>query len=788
LGILAGRFFAFPGLQYAAALAVVTLLLRQRSPQLALFLCLPLFFCLGTFHLLHQEKKTQHSGHIATLLQGQEHLSLVGTIHSMVEESTQHRQGEELVLSRFVLAAEEVLHQQQWRPVHGKVRVTLLGKAEGLEPGMTVLLLTRAGPAPDFTSPGAFDYQGFLAAKDIHLTAWVAHRQDIIIFSQDQQEQSRLHRLRYLPEQVRQQVGLFLRQHLPPEQAALYQALLIGSRAGVAPEVLEQFKVTGTMHLLAISGLHVGLLALMVNLLLRRLFSCSRWLLLHSHVPTLALLATLPLLFVYAFIAGMNTPVLRAVLMAALVFCAFFLRRQHSLLHLVAAAALLVLALNPLTLFTASFQLSFAAVSSIALFAPKMLPKTPKEAEEKKSALLSRYVLLPLGVSVAASLGTLPFMLLHFNRFSVIGPIMNLLIEPLLCFWALPWGLAALPCMVLAPELAVLFLQIGSLGLWAGQALIACASSRAWASVWTVRPLTGEILFYAFLVLLWYHGQRSKALLGGLALVLYFTWGLWFPPQPGISRITVLDVGQGASAFLHLPDGTRILVDAGSGRGNHRIGESVIGPYLWYQRIWRLDQALISHPHSDHFNGMEFIIRNFRPKILWINGDTHREENYQAILDLAEQLAVPESGQILAAGEDFELRVLGMIGLGPQSTDVNETSLVLRYRHGSRAVLLPGDIGKKSEELLLQQGYDLRADLLVAAHHGSSTSTGLDFLTAVQPQQIAVSAGRSSRQEHFPSAANRSLWQEQNIPVHITREQGGLGCTSDGIFFQCRGI
>jgi competence protein ComEC len=310
--------------------------------------------------------------------------------------------------------------------------------------------------------------------------------------------------------------------------------------------------------------------------------------------------------------------------------------------------------------------------------------------------------------------------------------------------------------------------------------------------LWTIRPLAGEIFFYALLLLLWYHGQRRWVFLGSLALGLHFTWGLWFPEQPGVSRITILDVGQGASAFLHLPDGSRLLVDGGSGRENHSIGERVIGPYLWHQRIWRLDQALISHPHSDHFNGMEFIVRHFRPKVLWINGTSHREENYQAILDLAQaqgtQLAVPELGQLLAEGKEFELKVLGMTGLWENPSDINETSLVLRYRHGSRAVLLPGDIGSKSEALLLQQGQELRADLLVAAHHGSKTSTSPDFLAAVQPEMIAVSAGRSSRQRHFPSAVNLALWQEKNIPVHITREQGGLRCISDGLSLSCTEI
>ncbi|MCW5201276.1 MBL fold metallo-hydrolase, partial [Desulfobulbus sp. F4] len=310
-------------------------------------------------------------------------------------------------------------------------------------------------------------------------------------------------------------------------------------------------------------------------------------------------------------------------------------------------------------------------------------------------------------------------------------------------------------------------------GVWAK--VLPCRGLQSGQS----RRAAQKFFVYFLLLLLWSLRHRKTALTGAALLMLHFTWGLWLPEQPGSSKVAVLDVGQGLSTFLHLPDGTRILVDGGSKSVN--IGQQVIGPYLWSQRVWRLDQAVISHPHRDHFSGMEFILQHFHPKVLWINGDAHREANYQEIVEMAAQqgtaVRIPASGRRLAQGKGFALTTIGSF----PGEDVNNAALVLRYQHGRRAFLLPGDIGKPSEERLLRQGTNVQADVLLAGHHGSSTSTGSAFLTAVQPQLIVVSAGdNQADQLHFPAPANLASWREKNIPVLITRKQGTVTCVTDG--------
>lgn len=797
LGTITGRLY----LHILSQTSLVVLLILSaasglyfsfRQRQVALFLCLPLFIFTGHLNTIHHLQQAEAPDHIAALLPEQQFVTLVGTLAAMIEYD-----GEK---SRFEIKSSQLLlhnSRRQWQPVHGRVRLSMRGKIKNLQPGMTLMILARVSRITNFKTPGTFDYAGYMAARNIYVSGWVKDRQSIVTV--EDQTKRNLQHFRYLPEQVRQQVAAFLSSRLDNNISGLYQALLVGSRAEVPSETQEQFKASGTMHLLAISGIHMGLLGLMIGGLLNWLLRRSQWLLLHCHVPSLALIGTLPVLIGYAFIAGMNTPVLRALIMATILLVAVLLRRQHSLLHLVAAAALLVLLCNPLALFTVSFQLSFAAVTALALYFPELTDTDqPEDFQGNLANTLKKYIRLALLVSLTATLATLPFMLYHFNRFSLIGPVMNLLVEPFLCFWALPWGLAAIPLMFMAPQAAVLLLKIGGLGITAGQYATALGASLPFASLWTITPYIWEMILYSLLFLCRQRttpaGRTRKImLLGGLLLAANFTRGLWFPDRPVVSQITHLDVGQGSSTFLHLPDGSRILIDGGGNRNSSfNVGERIIGPYLRQQRIWRLDQAVITHPHSDHFNGMDFLLDHFQPDTLFINGDKRSEGNYLEIIHQAKQqgitLTVLEAGDVIVQGKktNFQLIVLGMNGLPiAPNAQVNDRCLVLKYTHAERDFLFPADISARSEAVLVNRRADISADVLLAAHHGSETSNSPSFLSTVDPSIIIVSAGKSG-QAHFPAPKNLLLWKQKKIQTYITRDDGTITCTTDGKALECR--
>jgi competence protein ComEC len=396
-----------------------------------------------------------------------------------------------------------------------------------------------------------------------------------------------------------------------------------------------------------------------------------------------------------------------------------------------------------------------------------------------------------LYVSLAATAGTLPFMLYHFNRFSLIGPVMNLLIEPLLCLWALPCGLLGIFLLSISPDLAALLFQIGGAGIRLALVLTRAVIGFPYASIWTITPSFLEILlFFVILFLLLQRKQTprrlSLATVFSLVLLFSFTLSLWHPAKTKELTVNFLDVGQGTSTLLQLPNGKKVLVDGGGHQTDHfNTGQSIIAPFLWRKRIWRLDDLVITHPHKDHYNGLPFVYAHFQPKRLIVNGDKGDEPAYGQFMETVREKGTPiliaGTGDKLQQDKELRLECLGMNDLIDHSSgwSINDRSLVLRLQFGERSFLFPADIGIQSENRLMRQQDHLRSDVLLAPHHGSKTSAGQDFIAAVSPAMIVVSAGRA-RQGTLPAPQHLEDWRQKKILSLVTAQQGTTTCTTDG--------
>ena len=763
---------------------------------------LVLLLLIGFFHTRIALAPPRSPHHIYSLVQTRTRCSLTATLSRMPQYDG--------TFTRLVVAVHDLRMPPQGGkpaptlPACGKLVLHMRGRLpDTIIPGTTMMLLATIDRIRKIQVPGIFDYQLYMASKGIYCSGWISAPEAVIRVHTD--SPPRFASFRWLPERFRARLASFLTTNLPEEQAGLYQALLIGSRLSVPETVQEDFKACGCMHLLAISGLHIGLLGLMTNWILNRLLRCSPFLLLNFHVPTLALLLTFPLLIMYSLIAGWGIPVVRSLLMASLMILAIVLRRQHDLLNLIAGGALVLIALNPLSLFTASFQLSFSGLTGIAILYPRitryLLPDNNRHATHStwKRQLLHPMAAILL-ISLTATVGTLPFMLAHFNRFSSIGPVMNILVEPLFCFWALPVGLLAMPLTGAAPELASLLLHAGGLGIkLAVQLTHWAASTIPGTSIWTITPSKMEISAYCILVILltcvparW---PRRCVLLGLCLLVIFFTKGLWLPPRRAVTRVTCLDVGQGSCNLLELRSGRSILIDGGTrgSRGN-RVGSRRIAPFLWYRRIWRLDDIVITHPHADHYSGIPDIIKKFQPARLIVSCLHGNEDHYNQLIETARNrgvhIVIPCSGDILIHNDGIRLICLGMRGIIPEQGrdrwSENDRGLLILLQDHDIRFLFPGDISSRAEHLLVKKNIDLRSNVLLAPHHGSASSNSLPFLKAVAPELILVSAGNAGKR-YFPSPAIIRQWQRHRIPYRITRQSGTLVWQTNGQSWCCCG-
>ncbi len=766
-----------------AAFALLTLFLHPHSRPVAV---LPFFLLIGLVHTLAALQPPTDPSDLAAIISEKTKATVTGRMLALPEFDGER--------TRFELATESLLihdgsQSPEPQPVRGQVQLSVQGRI-GAEfaPGRVIMAIATLDRIRNYQTTGAFDFRLQMAAKGLYCSGWVGSAGEMLVVREA--SPSSWLRFRYLPERLRLRIAEFLSERFDADIAGLYQALLIGTLGEISPKLLEAFKENGCFHVLSVSGLHFSLLGLFSVALLTMLFKRSQWLLLHTHVPTLALALTVPLLLFYTCIAGMHVPAVRSLLTALLVLLAVVLRRERSFAHLIAAAALLILAVSPLALFTASFQLSFAAVLAINLIYP-LLPVFLADPGDSRIKALLRPVQSLLYVSLAATVGTLPFLLFHFNRVSLIGPVMNLVIEPLLCLWALPIGLLATPFIWIFPDLATLAFTLGSAGIrltvWIADAM----AGFPLASVWTITPTLFEIaLYFATLFLLLREGKtvRQWTAITCLSLVLLasFVASLWYRPQNGRMTVSMLDVGQGACIFVQLPDGGTMLIDGGGYASNRfNAGQAIIAPYLWRQRLWRIDDLIITHPHKDHYNGLPFVFQRFRPRRVIINDDRGEEPEYGKLLEMIKNAGTPvlvaAAGDKLRRGNGYLLECVGMRGLledGP-GWSTNDRSLVLRLRYGSRRVLFPADIGIQSERRLVQNQLELGSDVLLAPHHGSITSTGPELLQAVSPSIILVSASRARRGTQ-PAAGHLETWRTKKIPVFVTADQGAATVVTDG--------
>jgi competence protein ComEC len=271
-----------------------------------------------------------------------------------------------------------------------------------------------------------------------------------------------------------------------------------------------------------------------------------------------------------------------------------------------------------------------------------------------------------------------------------------------------------------------------------------------------------------------------------LAVCLLF----YLPPRRYINKLSkdaelvFLDVGQGNATFIRFDDGKKVLIDGGGASSKKfNVGESVIAPYLWHKGITRLDAILITHPDADHYNGIPFLLRRFKPDILWINGDSGHDQHYEDLLDLARALKVHiqtvTGEQLLIKGNIAELRSIHNPLQNSTDASSNDKSIILRFSDDEFSCLLTGDISKNVEEIIGLKKENLRSTILLAAHHGSKTSNSDVFLNRVKPKQIIVSAGRF-HPDFFPSSELRSFCKKEQIPLLITAEYGAISVTSHG--------
>ena len=771
----------------SAGTGLIALILHRRRHQAStLFFLLLLAVSLGRIHGGLALQEPAHHQHIFNLITREQEVVLHATLAEMPVFN--------LEKTNLLVHAQAMRTQEDatFRPTHGRLLLSIKGTLPGtIHPGDQLLIRAQLARPYRISNPGSFDYQTYLRQDDI----WISGRITSPLHIHRLQNQSTLAQtLHSLPEQIRGEIGTVINQNLPQSTAAIYRALLIGDRQQISQRVLDAFKGSGCMHILAISGLHLSILAGVLFLLAHSLLKRSEYLILHYPIRSWAAVLTLPPLIFYCLLAGANIPVLRSLLMVCVFILALCSQHRKSLFTTLALAALIILIWRPDSLFTISFQLSFAAVAAIAAIVPWLnnVLRISRSGDHKPPPgnRVGRWILAALMVSTAATIGTAPLLLSAFNRISLVGPIANLLLEPLLCLWSLPLGFLAILLLPFTPSVSVLLLHAGGWGIDLALKLAHLFNQLPLSSLWLPTPAPILVIsYYIVLSSCLYHspGQRislrTRLSLLALIIVLFI-----LPPQlifkqfTKSSQLTFLDVGQGSATLLSLPGNRQFLLDGGGAFSpSFNVGERIIAPFLWQQSIRRLEGIIITHADSDHFNGIPFLLARFRPKTLWINGPAPDNPAYQRLIrqarDQGIDIRIPRPGErLIEAGNAVLTSITNPLSGRDDfaTTNSNDRGLILRFQHDRLTCLFPGDITRTVEEqLLLHQKPQLSSTILLAAHHGSATSSSEPFLKAVAPKLIVISASRF-KPDHFPSGDLRRLSQTLAIPLQLTSDGGAI--------------
>lgn len=770
-GILAGDFIALP-LPGLFVLATVAMALAAFAPRgragwllLALFLTGWLDIAVRQAVLSPHDLR-HHAGEEPRLV------TVRGRILHPPSTRVTERDDKTLWRTLAVLRVEGWRLEETWEPAAGEVAITTQGDlSTNLFTGLRVEVTGVLQAPPKAAVPGGFDYRQHLARQGIHFQLIAEGLHDWQIPPGQSQSW-----LRSVGERFSNWARANLANGLPVEDEPLrlLWAMTLGWRAALTGEVSEPFMRSGTMHIFAISGLHVALIAAILVQLLRL-----------AGVPRGACgLIAIPLLWFYAGATGWQSSAVRSTIMATVVIAGWSLHRPGNLLNSLAGAAFLILAWEPQQLFMASFQLSFAVVLSIALLLPHFErvrnawfqpdPLLPPELRPRWQRWLDapvRFLTMSFATSLAAWLGSLPLVASYFHLFTPVGLLANLLIVPLS-------GLALMSCCgslltgALVPPVAELFNH----SAWFWMSLMQRASGwcaelpGAWFPVGTPTPAM-FVLYYVMLVCVVTGAVFRKAnwkwigpvlLLPGLVVVAQ-----WQQAQ-NVTRLHALGLRGGEALYLEAPGRANDwLIDCATTSDV----EFALKPFLRSRGVKQLAHLALTHGDHRHVEGFALVDEQFRPAEVVTSGLRFRSPGYR----LAEQAleATPARRQIAHRGDQLGPWTVLHPAMGDRFSQADDGALVLRTEIAGFRVLLLSDLGREGQQALLASGQDLRADILLAGVPVQGEPLRAELLEVIQPRLILITAAAMPANER-PTPALRERLATGTAKVLYTLDTGAL--------------
>jgi len=631
-----------------------------------------------------------------------------------------------------------------------KIRISWYGGlASEVKAGERWQLMVRLKQPHGMLNPGSFDYEKWLFERKIRATGYVKKSDDNIRLSEASFFSVNAYREKLKNDIIK----------LMPDSdyRSIVLALALGDKSEITPAQWDVFTATGTNHLVAISGLHIGLVAGAVFFLAGMLARRLPGLLIHFPYYKVAAFAAMIAALFYAMLAGFAIPTQRALIMIAVVML-FMMRSQRINARTILLSALvMVLIVDPFSALSVGFWLSFIAVAAI-LYA--------MQSRTSAKGLWWKWGRLQWIVSVAL----IPALLFTFQTFSIISPIANVLAVPWVSFFVVPLVLLSVVFSFLSP-VAEFFLFLADqllFVLWLILDYLAALPYAQWQQFsplgWTLVPaVLGVILMLAP------KGFPAKY----LAIFLLLPMFIVKPPTPDANqfKFSLLDVGQGLAAVVQTQNHLLVFDTGPRYLSGFDTGEAVVMPYLRSIGVSKIDTLMISHGDNDHIGGAASLIKNM---------------DIERILTSVPEKITNKSADLCFSGLRWVWDGVVFEVLNPESLDDfgrsrksgNNRSCVLRVSAGENAVLLTGDIEKRAEKKLLKKWLKsnpekLMANLLTAPHHGSNSSSTSAFIKAVDPGYVLYATGFRNRYG-FPKPRVMARYEQLGVKAFNSTHTGTI--------------
>ncbi len=686
--------------------------------------------------------------------------------------------------NRWIVSGERIWHPTGAEDIIGDILINVRFVRREWRYGDRVRFWVRPAVPRDSGNPGGFSYATYLADREIYATGFLDRDGEVELVGRQPNP------VRGAIESLRRDIRRYIEQNVSREHSPLLKALTVGDMGEISKVMRTEFTAAGVNHVISISGLHVGMLGLVVFALIR--FGCglSPYLLLRFNLLKIATLCSFLAVVFYTALAGAMVPTVRSAIMIGIYELAVLLDREEEVLTSLTLAALIIALVWPGVITDISFQLSFLAVLFIAWGVRRVREWIPARQKDELPHERGwwrqkfRQAGLHLAVPLLATIGTGPLIAHYFGHISLAGMVSNPLVVPLVGFVVVPLGLVigflSLTVPAAAAPLVWLEERFISLTVW----LVHLFANLPLASLSVPAPDRFEIaaLYAFFLALLLVRKNRYAPLVAAAMIVLLIGDGLYWWRERWNRRelrVTHLNVGQGDAAVIELPGSKVALIDAGgTATGEFDTGEAIVAPFLRARKILKVDYLVVTHAKIDHYGGMRTIVKEFAPAEFW-SGPT--KDKTTRLGDLEEALSEARVKRVTldARSPCRDIEGAKLCVLYPTPESAHESSLVIRLQYGKIAFLFTGDIEKRDEQLLQSRVRDLRSTILKVPRHGSATASGEEFVAAVQPKFAVFSGGGRN-----PSAAARdeiaNRYHAAGAEILRTQEDGAIIFESDG--------